>query len=51
MMASEDHSESYIDSEAEERCATCDKWLEPGYYDIEDHYRSLIRFLERTPDA
>jgi hypothetical protein len=31
------HSVSYIDSEGEERCSTCDKWLEPGYYDIDDH--------------
>ncbi|MGQ9348974.1 hypothetical protein [Mycolicibacterium gilvum] len=37
---SADHSASYIDSEGEERCTTCDKWLEPGYYDIEDHQRA-----------
>jgi len=37
----EPHSESYVDSEEQERCATCDKWLEPGYYDIEDHFRTL----------
>ena len=35
------HSESYVDSEGEERCSTCDKWLEPGYYDIEDHARGF----------
>mgnify|MGYP003474550815 CR=1 FL=1 len=35
------HSESYVDSEGEERCSTCDKWLEPGYYDIEDHARAM----------
>lgn len=31
------HSESYIDAEGEERCVTCDKCLEPGHYDIDDH--------------
>jgi len=36
------HSESYVDSEGEERCSTCDKWLEPGYYDIEDHARAFL---------
>ncbi len=36
------HSESYIDSEGEERCTTCDKWLEPGYYDIEDHLAATV---------
>jgi hypothetical protein len=36
------HSESYIDSEGEERCTTCDKWLEPGYYEIEDHCAEFV---------
>ena len=35
------HSLSYIDSEGEERCLTCDKWLERGYYTIEDHQRAV----------
>lgn len=42
-MSAEPHSESYIDSEGEERCTTCDKWLESGYYEIEDHLRSERR--------
>lgn len=35
------HSESYIDFEGEERCVTCDKWLEPPYYTIEDHQEAV----------
>jgi hypothetical protein len=35
------HRESYIDSEGEERCVACDKRLEPGCYDIEDHFRAM----------
>lgn len=38
-----DHSECYIDSEGEMRCVTCDKWLEPGYYEIEDHQKAMER--------
>ncbi|AXQ64153.1 hypothetical protein I5H56_gp096 [Mycobacterium phage KristaRAM] len=34
------HSYTFIDSEGEERCE-CGKWLEPGYYEIEDHLRSV----------
>lgn len=37
------HSTSYIDSEGEERCSTCDKWLERDYYAIDDHCRSMHR--------
>jgi hypothetical protein len=40
--APEPHRTSYIDSEGEERCTTCDKWLEPGYYDIEDHLAATV---------
>lgn len=39
--APEPHRTSYVDSEGEERCETCDKWLEPGYYDIGDHHRAM----------
>lgn len=34
-----DHSESYTDSEGEERCSTCDKWIERDYYTIEHHHK------------
>ena len=37
------HSTSYIDSEGEERCSTCDKWLERDYYTIDDHRKSKQR--------
>lgn len=40
---SDDHSEVYIDFEGEQRCATCDKWLERDYYAIDDHCRSMHR--------
>jgi len=33
----------------EERCSTCDKWLEPGYYDPEDHARGFR--ASRTPSG
>ena len=36
---SELHSEVYIDAEGEQRCSTCDKWLERDYYTIDDHRR------------
>lgn len=39
----DDHSTSFIDPEGVERCSTCDKWLEPGYYTIEDHCRAEAR--------
>ena len=45
---SEPHSESYIDAEGEERCETCDKWLERNYYTIEDHLRSEREDAERS---
>lgn len=38
---SDDHSTSYIDGEGEERCETCDKWIEPGCYEIEDHFKAM----------
>lgn len=34
------HATTYIDSEGEERCE-CGKWLEPGYYEHEDHLRAV----------
>jgi hypothetical protein len=40
------HSSTYIDSEGEERCE-CGKWLEPGYYDMEDHLKSIITDIEK----
>lgn len=36
------HSSSYIDAEGEQRCSTCDKWLERDYYTIDDHHRSEV---------
>jgi hypothetical protein len=36
------HNTSYIDSEGEERCSTCDKWLERDYYTIDDHRESIF---------
>lgn len=36
------HATTYIDSEGEERCE-CGKWLEPPYYEHEDHVRSVER--------
>jgi len=36
-----EHSTEYVDSEGESRCVDCDKWLEPGYYDIEDHAKAM----------
>lgn len=44
-----DHTEYYIDPEGEHRCATCDKWLEPGTYDIDDHHRSETRKASPHP--
>lgn len=40
---SDDHSESYTDSEGEERCSTCDKWLERDYYDIDYHHKEMTK--------
>jgi len=31
------HDTDYVDSEGKLRCVDCDKWLEPGYYDIDQH--------------
>lgn len=36
------HASTYIDSEGEERCE-CGKWLEPPYYEHDDHLRSIER--------
>ncbi len=36
------HATTYIDSEGEERCE-CGKWLEPPYYEHDDHLRSIER--------
>ena len=27
--------------QGEERCETCDKWIEPGCYEIEDHFKTM----------
>lgn len=32
-----EHPSSFIDSEGEERCDGCDKWLESGQHELEDH--------------
>lgn len=45
------HSESYIDSEGEERCETCDKWLERDYYTIEDHHAAMNRQGQKIREA
>ena len=36
------HSTTYIDSEGDERCE-CGKWLEPGYYEMEDHLKTVVQ--------
>ena len=36
-----DHASTYVDSEGELRCE-CGKWLEPGYYEMEDHLKSVV---------
>lgn len=35
------HASTYVDSEGELRCE-CGKWLEPGYYEMEDHLKSVV---------
>lgn len=40
-MTDEKHDDFYIDSEDQMRCLDCDKWLEPGYYEIGDHQKAM----------